>query len=684
VNETGIDKVLNQKSVDLILRLRRSRWIALLVLSAILLGVFALYSGSLRLTTFYDDAYDLSHLSDRTIFSLFDIRPYGTLNYRPVRFIPWVLVRELFGWFRSDMLHYINLSVHVLNTALMAALARRMGRVWRLRAWGFPALTALFFGLFPFSYQAVLWPGALPHLLMTFYGLAGAHAYLSAHTSNTSLKKAIFIGSSAIMLLAACLSHEQGFLFGFLVVLLEAVLALREKQRPQPGAFFLAGLMLLYALFFKLFLQALWTDPSTAPLTYSIPELIAKTAYMAQGMISWLLILSRYVFGLPQQKYSIIFGLLVITITAVLLTFRHFKRLTLGWVSLAWWAAAIAPPVLMLSEGYVLSGPRLMYAASIGIALLYAGLVALFLNEWRSTLFKGILLVFVAVLCAWCVPYVLDKYDEANRLATGVRAIDTDLRSSPSTAKVLLIDLPLWSGPMNPTFLIGSEGMLFFQDDVLPASTMLASVGNTQRNSAHVRNIDPLAYGVQHLYGVGGPFIDAIALKGSILKSNYIYRFYYDSPGLRVQRLAIIQQGGSGSAQLARFTKGQANATLETAQAVSCPDQVVLDMTWSHVTAIQEPVAVFVHGMDTSGQRVAVADRDPVGGLLPLNEIPAGIQVNERRTITTTAITQVQIGIYSKGDGQRYPAARADNSLWENASVTIPVQIATASHVCVQ
>ena len=673
-------------SISMTQPLHRQRLVGLLILSAILLGVFALYAGSLRLTTFYDDAYDLSHIANRTLISLFDLTPYGTLNYRPVRFVPWVLVRDLFGWFRSDMLHYVNVIVHVLNTALMAALARRMGKVWRLQGWAFPAFTALIFGLFPFSFQAVLWPGALPHPLMTLCGLAGTHAYLFGR-SRTERKRIIYLVISALLLTAACLSHEQGFLFGFLVVLLECVQASQRKQRPFIDAFILAGLMLVYAAFFKLFLQARWTDPRTAPLTFSISELVTKAAYMAQGMIDWLLIVSRYVLGLPEQKLLIVYIFLVFNTLAVLIILWRYKRLTLGWMSLAWWAAAIAPPVLMLSEGYVLSGPRLMYAASIGIALLYAGLVALFLREWRSTLFKGLLLAFVAVLCAWCVPYILDKFNEADRLATGVRAIDADLRTSGPASKVLLIDLPLWSGPMNPTFLIGSEGMLFFQDEVLPASTMIASVGNTQRQTVHVRYSEPMMYGPQHIYGVGGQSVDAVALKDKLLASNYIYRFYYDSPGLRAQRLAVIQPSGSESAQLARFTKGQASATLETAQAVTCRDHVVLEMTWSDVTGLQEPVAVFVHGMDDGGQQVAVADRDPVGGLLPLNEIPTGIRVNERRVFTTTAslpaVAQIQVGVYSRVDGQRYQAARADGALWDGASVTIPAQAAPTSQICV-
>ena len=665
-------------------RLQRNRLIALLMMSIILLGVFALYAGSLRLTTFYDDAYDISHINSRSILGLFDLQPYGTLNYRPVRFIPWVIVRDLFGWFRSDMLHYINLIVHVLNTALMAALAWRMSKAWRLYGWIFPALTALFFGLFPFSFQAVLWPGALPHPLMTLCGLAGTHAYLAARASIRP-RQIIFVILSAILLLAACLSHEQGFVFGFLVILIEGVLAWRERRRMHFSAFILAALLLLYVAFFKFYIQPLWTDPLSVQAAFSIPEILSKIAYEAQGMIDWLLVISRYVVGLPQQKLLLIYILLTINILVVMFNLWRFKRLTLGLVSLAWWVAAIAPAVLTLSESYILSGPRLMYVSSIGIALLYAGIVATLLKEWRSLLQKVPLLICVAAFFVWCAPYIVDRSIDADRLATALRAIDADLRSSKPDVKVLLIDMPLWSGPMNPTFLIGSEGMLFFQDNVLPPSTMIASVGNTQRDTVHVRDLDPMTYGPNSVYGVGGPLVDLASLKSQVLKSSNIYRFYYDPPGLRAQRLAIIQAGDDKVDFMARFSHGEAYAKLENAQAIACADRIVLDMTWIGVAVMQEPVAVFVHGMDAGGQQVVVADRDPVGGLLPLNEIPAGLQVNERREITTTAsmpaVAHLQVGVYSRTDGQRYEAARADGSLWDGASVTIPVNNA-ARDVC--
>ena len=657
-------------------RLPRSQLLYCTVLSVILLGVFALYAPSLRLTTLFDDAYIIQHLNDRTIFSLFSLQPYGTQNYRPVSFVPWVLVRDLFGWFRPEMLHFMNLAAHVLNTALLASLAWRMGHLWRLPGFAFPALTGLIVGFFPFSYQAVLWAGALPHLLMTLLGLGAVHAYLTAD-GYTGRKRLLLVCLCGVLLLGSSLSHEQGFTFGILVVLIEVVLAWHAHRRLRAGAFVLATLMLAYSLFIKFFEQTLWTDPTATMLAAGLSDWLTSLAYVAQGMLAWFFILFRNVIGLPEQKTALLLGLLVLNTLGVLGLLYMLKRLTLGLLSLAWWCVAIAPSVLLLSQYYVLSGPRLMYAASVGVALLYAGLMAALLSSTRSRVLKGIMLAFVLLLSAWCVPYVMERTNVTARLTDSMKSIDQDLRASPTQSKVLLIDMPGWVSMNNPAFLLGSEGMLFFQDNMVPPSTMVASVGNTWRDTVHLRDVPSPVYGEDHMYGVAGPMAEGEALKAQVLKANDIYRFYFDSPGLRVERLAILKPATSVTDPLARFAKGPASVVLESARAVACQGQVVLDLTWSGATAIQEPVAVFVHGLDAGGQQVAVADRDPVGGLVPLNEIPAGIQVNERRVITTTAsmptITQLQIGVYSRVDGQRYQAARADGSLWEGESVTLPV-----------
>ena len=670
------NNVSGQRGQDL----RRYAWIC-----AVLLGIFALYAPSLRLTTLFDDAYIIQHLQDRTLLNLFSLEPYGTQNYRPVSFVPWVLVRDIFGWFRPEMLHFVNLAVHVLNAALVACLAWRVRCIWRLPGVVFSALAGLILGLFPFSYQAVLWAGALPHLLMTLFGLGSVHAYLSSNQF-TGRKRFLLVCLSAGLLVCSSLSHEQGFTFGIFVAMTEVALALHAQRRLRADAFVLAGVMLAYSLFIKFFEKTLWTDPTTNIVAVGLNDWLTSLAFVSQGMLAWLFILARNLIGLPQQKTEILLGLLVLNTLGVLGILYCLKRLSLGLLSLAWWGLAIAPSVLLLSQYYVLSGPRLMYASSIGIALLYAGLMSALWSVSKSRLLRGALLALVLLFSAWCVPYVMDRTNVTARLTTSLKSIDQDLRASPVDSKVLLIDMPGWMSVRNPAFLLGSEGMLFFQDGMVSPATMIASVGNTWRDTTHVRDIPSPTYGENHIYGVAGSTTQGDALKTQVLKANYIYRFAFDAPGLRAERLAILEPASITPQPLARLEKGTASVALENARAVACKTQVVLDVSWNVVSAPQEAVAVFVHGLDAQGQQVAVADRDPIGGLVPLNEIPTGVQVREQRIITTTAdlpaITQLQVGVYSRVDGQRYKALRADGSLWEGESILLPVVDGAADGLC--
>jgi hypothetical protein len=661
--------------------LSRYAWIC-----AVLLGVFALYAPSLRLTTLFDDAYIINVIGGRGLLSVFDLKPYGALVYRPMSYVPWLLVRDIFGWFRPDILHFLNISAHIINMALLAGLATRMGHVWHLKGVTFPALAALIFGLFPFSFQAVLWPSALPHPLMSVYGMAGVHAYLTARSSRRKRNQIVWLFVSAILLLAACLCHEQGFIFGIMTVLLECTLVWHERKKIFWPAFVLAMFTFAYALFIKYLGNTMWTDPSATMLAIGPSDWITSLAFHAQGMLAWFFILFRNLIGLPQEKTTILICLLVLNTLGVLGLLYWLKRLTLGLLSLAWWVIAIAPSVLLLSQYYVLSGPRLMYVAALGIALVYAGLVAAFFSTARLSLLKAVILAVIIFMSVWCVPYIMERTNVTARLTTSLKSIDQDLRTSSPDAKVLLIDLPGWMSTNNPAFLLGSEGMLFFQDSMVSPTTMVASVGNTWRETVHVRDLPSPAYGGNYIYGVAGPMTEGEDLKTKVLKANFVYRFYFDTPGLRVQRLATLLPATDISDPLARISKGTASVVLEKAQALQCQGTVMLDLTWSHASTIQEPVAIFVHGMDASGQQVAVADRDLVGGILPLNELSANIKLNERRVLTTTnvllSITKIQVGVYSRNDGLRYQATRADGSLWEGESVTIPVDTTEKTAAC--
>jgi hypothetical protein len=679
-------------------RQERPQLARLILMGFVLWGVFTLYAGSLSQTTLYDDPGIMKFLSDRTVVSVFGIPEYikgnsainyGNYgNYRPFSLIPWLLVRDWFGWFRPDMLHMINIAAHILCTALLASLAWRLSKAWKLPGLPFMALAALFFGLFPFSFQSVLWPSAVVHPIMTLYGLAGVHAYLTYRTWHKQRGRLLILFLCLALLLASCLSHEQGFTFCFLVLLVEALWVWREHRRLNWVAVVLALAGLAYILLYRLLLSTFWTNPEDQVLSANAGAILTNVAYHAQGMVVWLLIILRNIIGLPANKEPILLAMLVLNCAGLLLLLWRMKLLTLGWLCLAWWGASIAPSALFLSNGYVLSGPRLMYAGAVGIALLYAGVVLGILARLRRRSLQVALLGGVAVLCAWCVPYILDRSNEMDRLTNALRNVDATVKTSAPTDMVLLINMPWWTGPAYPAFLIGSEGMLIFQEGSAPAWTLIASVGNTERATDYVHHPSSEKQGSHFFYGVAGRIVDDAGLKGAVLNANYVFRFDYDSPGTRSQLLAQLRATAPVTTGLARLNAKGASVVLQNASAVAGKDSINLNLTWSDANGFSEPVAIFVHGFNAQGQQVLVADRDLVDGALMLNDVPPHTTIQESRLISismlATPVVQLQIGVYSRVTGERFRALQADGSLWPGESVVVPVDVIDSQRRTVQ
>jgi hypothetical protein len=339
---------------------------------------------------------------------------------------------------------------------------------------------------------------------------------------------------------------------------------------------------------------------------------------------------------------------------------------------LGWWLVAVAPSLLLLAPNYVLVSPRLMYVSSVGVALFYGALTAAVLRVLRRSTLRMAMLVLVALILAWCAVYVGDWVDEVSRYPAALRVIYDDMRVSNPEARVLLVNAPWWLTPAVPPFLVGTESLSLYHPN------LLASVDNTPRPEQYVRHDISLTHGDRYAYVIVGDAVDDSGLRTAILRSNYVYRFDYDSPGLRVRRLGVVSLDADRGRMLAHLSRGNMQVTLSGASARACGDRLWLDLAWSDVEGMSEPVAIFVHGLDAQGEQVLSADRDLLEGYLPLDQVPPSVAVAETRLITLTpsaaTVVTLSVGAYSRMDVQRFAATHADGRPWEGDAVPIPVQ----------
>src|SRR6266542_1300780 len=102
----------------------RKHW-RMIVMGAVLLVVFVVYAPSVRLMLLDDDAVIIPAIAGRNLLSIFVNNGIVDVAYRPLSYALWLLVRDLFGWFIPGLLHMWNVWLHILNMALVSALATR-------------------------------------------------------------------------------------------------------------------------------------------------------------------------------------------------------------------------------------------------------------------------------------------------------------------------------------------------------------------------------------------------------------------------------------------------------------------------------------------------------------------------------------------------------------------------------
>ena len=90
------------------------------------------------------------------------------------------------------------------------------------------------------------------------------------------------------------------------------------------------------------------------------------------------------------------------------------------------------------------------------------------------------------------------------------------------------------------------------------------------------------------------------------------------------------------------------------------------------------PTGIFVHVMDGEGHQAIVADRDLMGGYLPLDRVPTGMVITETRKISIPAdvapLKQVELGAYMRAGPVRMTAVNADGGHWGGDAVIVPIE----------
>ncbi|MGD2078908.1 MAG: glycosyltransferase family 39 protein, partial [Chloroflexota bacterium] len=182
-----------------------------IALAAAGLLALILYWPTLRLPLIYDDLLHIRISGGLDLLSVWlPTEEFGF--YRPLTFLPLLIIENLFGRYPAGLLHGLNVFQHALNVVLLGLLSWRL---WRRPRW--TVVATLLMAFFPFSYQAIAVYGHNVHPTTTGILLLALNTYLSA--IRATKRQWLWWLLTAGLFVLGLLSHESAILFGALAAL---------------------------------------------------------------------------------------------------------------------------------------------------------------------------------------------------------------------------------------------------------------------------------------------------------------------------------------------------------------------------------------------------------------------------------------------------------------------------------
>ena len=617
----------------------RHKLILLLSFGIVSLYAVWLYAPTVRLPLIYD--------------SLLHIRIANSLNwgnvwlpnssfgfFRPMTFVPLLLIQQLFGTYPAWLLHGLNVAQHLLNVLLLIWLVQRL-----LDSWTHGFVAGLLFAAFPFSYQAVTVYGHNVHPAVTNLFLLGLHGYLSSIRQ----KRSYYWLLTTFCFLFALITHESAILFGPFAALLQWT---QRENRPKSWAEFLqvwkqpwfyftvAGLIYLGIYQFLPISQ----DPQAESVATGTVQV--RVLYLLQAAVYPLAWLGNWV-GLNTAVT--LWLSLFIYIGLLIWRFWQDSQRFLLLFGLGWWGLGYLLIGIPLSVDYLLRGPRLLYLGGVGVCLLWT---IIFLGadrqsspkvDWRLGISVG---VITAVLFT-NTQFLRQKVATYANLTAPVDLMMDTVANDSESGGVIFLNLPQWINTQQADYPVGVElvsmmgGYLFIEELV---DFNVAKPLNAQATFiAEQFNEAGYTVGIHEQTAVQ-------SLDLALPDHQHLFLTTYPETGPETRYLGFLAEDSAPA--IATFGP----YTLMDSKANYCSDTLTLSLNLHHDSAmVSSTMTMLVQALGADGQLVAQADGPPFG--LRADLLNTTRPYTDIRTLTLKQpATTVLVGVYDFTTGEREPA----------------------------
>ncbi len=619
-------------------------WAALL-----LLPVLVIYWPALQYGLIWDDPLWYQQGQGRSAFEPFVSLPTYQF-YRPLSLLYNRQFVSAEGVVNAPLLHALQIAAHGIATLLLAPALAALGvERWTARC------SALFFAIFPLSFQAVAWQAPQgPHVVLwLLLAVLAAHHY-------QRLRRNRFLLFSLLAYIVALLFQESALPLVFLFFWLAAGEGRRADRRRWPLLYLaLAGLYLL-----------IWLNvPRRSDVTGAGFQ-INVLAYLLQGIV---FPLARPAASeLHEWTPAALAAVFAVAGAALALGAWRAQGWRVSLLAVLWIGAGLGPAWVGLSWDYVAVGERLFYVAAPGIALLWA--------SWAAQAFTAQRLAPRALGGAVLLGVVWFSLqhlrDFQNLYAAGThhlqRAVAV-LAERPGE-RLLFVNFPDRFELRPPYYPLGFWGLTLAPPVATLSDFTRALTGPV---SAEDESLAAFLTGAEaraawpYRVDLRGVNSAPEVLVETARRVDRIFISEYQADGtLRLREAGAVRAAAPDSAARAAFG--------EQAQLVSASvregDRITLHLVWRALKAFGYDETIFVH-VWRGDEFVRSADGDSLAELVPLYAWSPGSEIEDVRELDPHGLPPgtytVRVGLYRRSDGGRLPARAADGSRFPDDAVTV-------------
>ncbi|MGD2146196.1 MAG: hypothetical protein PVH41_05850 [Anaerolineae bacterium] len=617
-----------------------------------------LYGDALTLPLFSDDVVQIPWLESMSLRDLWTSRsPYG--YYRPLWYSLWRVWGAVVGGLHPRGLHLLNLVAHAAAAWLTGLLAIQWLRpgsseTERVAAAG---LSSALFVAFPFSRQAVAWPGAVYNPLVSAMAAAAVLAYDLARRGGGWRG----VGVSLLLAALAPFLYESGLLVALLLLLVELIGRLSGRWRT-PARWPWAFALLVVATF--TFWRAM-RGAGVVSFGLTPGDLWHNLAYTVQGLVFPVAPIAQVI--VASTAASPVLALWVVALpAAALLTWSAVGRnLEASLLGLAWFGLFAIPPLVSMKAEWFALAPRFLYMTATGVSLVWtAALSGLGRVEdgRRRIVLIGLASGLVFVPAGAFIRQGMGLYQLAG-------ASIWDAAEAGRSHSVLLVNLPSRITPTQRQYPLGFEGITPLPQRVSADGLVYVHTGLQGRAEAAAFGIVATDQPVNYRYRLFGQTVGWTEMAEAARHAEKVYLTRYESNAIRlVEAGAIDGQTVSGGPYV---LFGDRLELLESSVSCGRSGQVTLRTRWRSRSTIGTDASVFAHLLRADGVKVSQADGRALLGMLPFWLWEPQETVRDVRCFDAVASGSytVRLGVWEPASGQRWPAAG-----YPDGVVTLPVR----------